>query len=153
MALLPRDKIEHDFGQAGREVLIAGLGGPEKRQQGKHRRGPPSCETNASKCDLTTRRRRLQSHRAMSTALRRRQGRPVQKEHLAGPLAAFVPAEVCPLGNPQTGIPRIARDPTLVQLIEESLRRIPAKHTLNLADARDMSGLAGRMCTWFSPRS
>jgi DNA modification methylase len=57
-------------------------------------------------------------------------------------LAGFVPAEVYPLNNPQTDLPRIAKDANLVQLIEEAVRRIPTTHSLNLGDARGMSGLA-----------
>ncbi len=56
-------------------------------------------------------------------------------------LAEFVPAEVYPLDNPQTDIPRIAKDRKLIRLIEEALHRIPTTHTLNLGDAREMAGL------------
>src|SRR5579863_4927213 len=58
-------------------------------------------------------------------------------------LAQFVPAEVLPLKDPQTDIPRIAKDKRLVKLIEESVRRIPTKHRLNLGDARAMTSLPG----------
>lgn len=54
-------------------------------------------------------------------------------------LAEFIPAEVFPLDNPQTDIPRIAKDEKLIQLIEEAVRRIPTRHALNLGDARRMS--------------
>jgi len=57
-------------------------------------------------------------------------------------LADFVPSEVFPLENPQTDIPRIARDPKLTQLIELAVQKVPTSHTLNLGDARTMSGLA-----------
>jgi DNA modification methylase len=56
-------------------------------------------------------------------------------------LAQFVPAELLPLKDPQTDIPRIAKDKHLVKLIEESVRRIPTKHRLNLGDARHMTSL------------
>ena len=53
------------------------------------------------------------------------------------------PQEVLPLQkDPQTDIPRIAKDKHLVELIEGAVRRIPTSHFLNLGDARDMSRLA-----------
>lgn len=57
-------------------------------------------------------------------------------------LVDLVPGEVYPLGNPQTDIPRIARDKDLVQLIEEAVRKVPTSHSLNLGDARQMNDLA-----------
>lgn len=53
-------------------------------------------------------------------------------------LASFIPAEVFPLKDPQTDIPRIARDEHLVKLIDGAVRKIPTKHSLNLSDARSM---------------
>jgi DNA modification methylase len=70
---------------------------------------------------------------------------PGPQNELAGGIAdlsSFVPAEVFPLNNPQTDIPRIAKDEKLVRLIEEAIHRIPTQHVLNLADARGMSELA-----------
>lgn len=78
----------------------------------------------------------------MSLALRRKERQAVQKAELNVDLSSFVPAEVYPLDNPQTDLPRIAKDPTLIQLIEEAVGRIPTKHMLNLGDARRMSALA-----------
>jgi len=77
----------------------------------------------------------------MSLALRRKERQAVQKEPLSEDLASFVPPEVYPLNNPQTDIPRIAKDQALIQLIEEAVRKIPTKHTLNLGDARSMREL------------
>jgi len=57
-------------------------------------------------------------------------------------LTEFVPSGIFPLDNPQTDIPRIARDPKLTQLINAAVQRIPTTHTLNLGDARAMSELA-----------
>ncbi|MGA2434184.1 MAG: DNA methyltransferase, partial [Bryobacteraceae bacterium] len=57
-------------------------------------------------------------------------------------LAQFVPPEIYPLDNPQTGIPRIAKDKRLIQLIHDAVRRIPTSHSLNLGDAREMDVLA-----------
>jgi DNA modification methylase len=56
-------------------------------------------------------------------------------------LARFVPADVYPLNNPQTDIPRIAKDEKLVHQIEDAVRSIPTAHVLNLGDARGMSEL------------
>lgn len=57
-------------------------------------------------------------------------------------LAQFVPAEVYPLNDPQTDIPRIAKDTLLTRLISEAVQRIPTIHRLTLGDARhDMSSL------------
>jgi DNA modification methylase len=78
----------------------------------------------------------------MSLALRQQNRQAIKKEALNGDLTSFVPAEVYPLNNPQTDLPRIAKDQTLIQLIEEAVRRIPTKHMLNLGDARRMSELA-----------
>ena len=57
-------------------------------------------------------------------------------------LTKFVPGDVLPLENPQTDIPRIARDPRLTGLIDSAVQKIPTFHTLNLGDARAMSELA-----------
>jgi DNA modification methylase len=56
-------------------------------------------------------------------------------------LARFVPADVYPLNNPQTDIPRIAKDEELIRQIEDAVRSIPTAHVLNLADSRGMSEL------------
>jgi modification methylase len=60
----------------------------------------------------------------------------------AGDLAGYVPPEIYPLANPQTDIPRIAKDRRLMQLIEGAVRKIPTEHRLVLGDARKMTGLA-----------
>ncbi|MBI4591182.1 MAG: site-specific DNA-methyltransferase [Candidatus Rokubacteria bacterium] len=56
-------------------------------------------------------------------------------------VAAFVPSEIGRLENPQTDLPRIARDPRLTALIEAAVREIPTTHDLCLYDAREMSSL------------
>lgn len=56
-------------------------------------------------------------------------------------LAEFVPPEILPLDDPQTDIPRIAKDSALITLIEQAVRRVPTFHRLNLDDARDMGVL------------
>jgi modification methylase len=61
---------------------------------------------------------------------------------ISGRLAEFVPAEAYPLGDPQTDIPRIAKDQRLIRLIAEAVRHIPTTHRLNQGDARrEMSSL------------
>lgn len=57
-------------------------------------------------------------------------------------LSEFVPKELLPLENPQTDIPRIARDEKLIRSIEEGLHRIPTTHDLCRGDARKMDWLA-----------
>ena len=54
-------------------------------------------------------------------------------------LGLFVPPEVLPLHNPQTDIPRIARDEKLVRLIDEAVLQIPTTHRIRLGDARKMT--------------
>src|SRR3989475_4026540 len=51
----------------------------------------------------------------------------------------FVPRQVGKLENPQTDLPRIAKDPKLTALIESGLRNISTTHDLYLHDARDLS--------------
>jgi modification methylase len=73
----------------------------------------------------------------MSLALENRSDEDTRSD-----LAPFIPTEVLPLENPQTDIPRIAKDEKLIALIEEAVRRIPTAHQLNLGDARRLTGLA-----------
>lgn len=56
-------------------------------------------------------------------------------------LSAYVPEEFLAIGDPQTAIPRIARDPAASQLIEGAVQKVPTSHALHHADARDMSHL------------
>ncbi len=56
-------------------------------------------------------------------------------------LDAFVPPEILPLSNPQTGIPRIAKDRRLLRLIDEAVQRIPTQHWINRGDARSMDAV------------
>lgn len=53
----------------------------------------------------------------------------------------FLPAELQRLDNPQTAIPRIAKDEGLIRLIGEAVQHIPTWHRLNLGDARGMDEL------------
>ncbi len=51
-------------------------------------------------------------------------------------LERFVPTELRDLGNAQTAIPRIARDPRLTAQIETAIQGIPTSHSIFLADSR-----------------
>ena len=57
-------------------------------------------------------------------------------------LDGYLPAEVLPLDNPQTDIPRIAKDKRLIRLIDEAVQRIPTHHRIRLGDARAMDALS-----------
>jgi len=57
-------------------------------------------------------------------------------------LGRFLPPEIGKLENPQTDIPRIAKDAKLTSVIENTIRTLPTRHQLYLHDARDMSAVA-----------
>lgn len=63
------------------------------------------------------------------------------QESVSAVLTAFVPEEFRNLGDPQTAIPRLARDEGAVQLIERAVQAIPTTHRLFNGDARKISGL------------
>lgn len=66
----------------------------------------------------------------------------VRRDDSVPDLAQFVPAEALPLKDPQTDIPRIAKDKHLIKLIGDAVQRIPTTHSLHLGDARrDISRL------------
>jgi hypothetical protein len=54
---------------------------------------------------------------------------------------AFLPPELARLEDPQTDIPRIAKDAKLLRAIDEAVQRIPSHHELKLGDARSMASL------------
>jgi modification methylase len=56
-------------------------------------------------------------------------------------LSAFVPVQFKNLGDPQTAIPRLAKDGDSVQAIERAVQSVPTAHRLFLGDAREMSTL------------
>lgn len=78
----------------------------------------------------------LTQRSSKSTARRRSQPRAPSED-----LGAYVPTAVRKLKNPQTDLPRIARDPKLTAVIEEAIRSVPTKHALFSADARDLTFL------------
>jgi DNA modification methylase len=54
-------------------------------------------------------------------------------------LADVLPAELAQLDNPQTDLPRIAKDPRLIALIRLAVESLPTTHDVHLRDARDLS--------------
>ncbi len=56
-------------------------------------------------------------------------------------LSRYVPKQLGKIENPQTAIPRIAKDQESIRLIERAVQAIPSRHSLHLGDARSMSGL------------
>jgi DNA modification methylase len=53
----------------------------------------------------------------------------------------YLPDWVAALENPQTDIPRVAKDQKLIRQIEAAIREVPTQHTLYQADARNLSFL------------
>jgi len=76
----------------------------------------------------------------MHLATRRKQAKD-PPESVAVDLSAFVPSELRHLGDPQTAIPRLAKDEQSVRAIEQAVRTIPTAHCLFLGDAREMTNL------------
>jgi DNA modification methylase len=56
-------------------------------------------------------------------------------------LSSFLPPELEELANPQTDIPRIAKDPKLTGAITTAVQSLPTTHDLYLKDARELSFL------------
>jgi DNA modification methylase len=56
-------------------------------------------------------------------------------------LSQYVPKDLGDIENIQTAIPRIAKDPTLIERIESAVQHVPTIHTLHLGDAREMLAL------------
>lgn len=56
-------------------------------------------------------------------------------------LTAFVPPEVGHLGDPQTDLPRLAKDVRVTAAIDAKLREIPTTHQLFCRDGRDLGFL------------
>ncbi len=51
----------------------------------------------------------------------------------------YLPGSVANLENPQTDIPRIAKDKKLLKAIESAVQQIPTTHNLVQGDARELS--------------
>ncbi|HTF27038.1 MAG TPA: site-specific DNA-methyltransferase [Candidatus Limnocylindria bacterium] len=56
-------------------------------------------------------------------------------------LSRYVPEELAKLDDPQTAIPRIAKDAQSIRLIERAVHQVPTLHSIYHGDARDMSSL------------
>ena len=56
-------------------------------------------------------------------------------------LSRYVPEELAELGDPQTAIPRIAKDAQSIRLVERAVHQVPTSHSIYRGDARDMSDL------------
>ena len=56
-------------------------------------------------------------------------------------LSSFLPPELGELANPQTDIPRIAKDSKLTGAITVAVQSLPTTHDLHLKDARELSFL------------
>ena len=68
----------------------------------------------------------------------------IQQDQLApedANVSNYVPEELAHLGDPQTAIPRIAKDPHSIRLIERAVHQVPTSHSLHCGDAREMPGL------------
>lgn len=76
------------------------------------------------------------AHSSVSTAHRRASPLTGSRVHPRASLDSYLPKGLGPLANPQTALPRIAKDPRLTSLIQEAVRQIPTRHTLRLQDAR-----------------
>src|SRR5579859_3843439 len=75
-------------------------------------------------------------------SMRRSMARPdnaTRDEAQAMDLSTFLPSPFRRLRDPQTDLPRIAKDPLLTGLIEGAIRHVPTVHDLRLGDAREMS--------------
>jgi len=59
------------------------------------------------------------------------------KKHLFHP-EDFVFDELTALEDHQTALPAIAKNPRLIGLIDEAVKRVPTSHDLYLGDAREM---------------
>lgn len=62
-------------------------------------------------------------------------------ENVSGGFSSFLPRELRNVSDPQTAIPRLARDEHAVRIIEQAIQTIPTRHRLYMADAREMPSL------------
>ncbi|UCE59336.1 MAG: site-specific DNA-methyltransferase [Phycisphaerales bacterium] len=66
---------------------------------------------------------------------------PGGRLHSVDELVCHLPPELRLLDNPQTAIPRIAKDKKLTSELELAVQRLPTRHTLRLEDARSLGSL------------
>lgn len=64
-----------------------------------------------------------------------------QVRNAVADLSSFVPQELKGLDKSQAVIPRLAKDPRSVRLVEQAVHVVPTTHCLNHGDAREMLGL------------
>src|ERR1700677_52289 len=67
---------------------------------------------------------------------------PMASKIITGLFAPYLPEELQALENHQKDLPRIAKDPKLLRLIEQAVQHIPTKHDFHRQDARAMQVLA-----------
>ena len=67
---------------------------------------------------------------------------PLNRPQLSVDLRDYLPRSLPPLDDPQTAIPRIAKDSRLIAEIESLLHEIPTVHTLRQGDARELKGVS-----------
>lgn len=84
----------------------------------------------------------IQKERLMATRSTAARFVPRQGAVLEDGLEMYLPRAVRSLPNPQTDIPRIAKDSKLMRDIEMAVQRVPTKHQLWHGDARNMTKLA-----------
>jgi DNA modification methylase len=65
----------------------------------------------------------------------------VSSTNVLGDLQRFIPPSIGAPVDPQTALPRIARNAAVMGAIEEQVRSIPTSHDLHLGDARRMTFL------------
>lgn len=64
-----------------------------------------------------------------------------RKDKSKADLSVFIPEKIREIKNPQTELPRIAKDKKLMASIEAAVKTVPTKHDLYLRDSRRMSFL------------
>jgi DNA modification methylase len=85
--------------------------------------------------------RRAGKNAAVSEDARRTSGGVTRSSEMVAGFKKFVPEQLRDLEDPQTGIPRVAKDARLIARIEEAIHHIPTEHFLYNKDARDMNSL------------
>lgn len=70
--------------------------------------------------------------------------RSVRRSRNAMPYARDFPVDIAQLGNPQTALPRIAKDPPLLARIADHVSHLPTEHSVYRHDARDLSFIPDR---------
>ena len=93
----------------------------------------------------------LQEYHSTMLAFNVSESQPIQNETVSSPghdLSEFVPKEVLPLRNPQTDIPRIAKDEGLLRLIEGLSNASPRGTNCGWVTLAQWMNSRRRACTW-----